>query len=169
MSPILWIRVKIGYTQLSLTFFHEYRPNRPIYHKIKKIIFSKKTCFFWSKICLKMARTDSIAKPRQSQVRMNIPNKRTIMDFSYHNINFSAFFHTASKNGHFAMNHRTHKWNSTHPGWLNRVNFDLLFAHLNVQNVKYGYWMMYLIILDEQNSICGFGDSQQNGHFWRLC
>ena len=26
MCPILWIRVKIGYTQLSLTFFHYYRP-----------------------------------------------------------------------------------------------------------------------------------------------
>ena len=49
ICPILWIRVKIGYTQLSLTFFHYYRPIRPIYQKIKKIIFPKKNHDFWIK------------------------------------------------------------------------------------------------------------------------
>ena len=51
ICPILWIRVKIGYTQLSLTFFHYYRPIRPIYQKIKKIIFPKKNHDFWIKKC----------------------------------------------------------------------------------------------------------------------
>ena len=46
ICPILWIRVKMGYTQLSLTFFYQYRPNRPIYHTIKKIIFPKKNAIF---------------------------------------------------------------------------------------------------------------------------
>ena len=46
ICPILWIRVKMGYTQLSLTFFHYYRPIRPIYQKIKKIIFSKNHDFW---------------------------------------------------------------------------------------------------------------------------
>ena len=43
---ILWIRVKNGYTQLSATFFDHYRPNRPIYQKIKKIIFFQKNAIF---------------------------------------------------------------------------------------------------------------------------
>ena len=46
ICPILWNRVKMGHTQLSLTFFHQYRPNRPIYHTIQKIIFSKKKHLF---------------------------------------------------------------------------------------------------------------------------
>ena len=33
ICPILWIRVKTGHTQLSLSFFNQYRPNRPIYQK----------------------------------------------------------------------------------------------------------------------------------------
>ena len=52
ICPILWIRVKIGYTQLSLTFFHYYRPIRPIYQKIKIVIFWKKSPFFESKCAL---------------------------------------------------------------------------------------------------------------------
>ena len=46
ICPILWIRVKIGYTQLSLTFFHYYRPIQPIYHTCKKNHFFKKNDFF---------------------------------------------------------------------------------------------------------------------------
>ena len=38
LTVILWIRVLIGYTQLSLIFFHYYRPIQPI----KKNHFSKK-------------------------------------------------------------------------------------------------------------------------------
>ena len=40
---ILCIRIKMGYTQLSLTFFYYYRPIRTIYQQIKKIFF------FWKK------------------------------------------------------------------------------------------------------------------------
>ena len=41
VCTILWIQIKMGYTQLSLTFFHYYRPIWPIYHTSKKIIFWK--------------------------------------------------------------------------------------------------------------------------------
>ena len=60
ICPILWIRVKMGYTQLSLTFFHYYRPIRPIYQKIKKIIFLKKSPFFESKMCSRGVKSGSI-------------------------------------------------------------------------------------------------------------
>jgi hypothetical protein len=40
MCSILWIRVKIGYTQLSLKFFYYYRPIWPVYHTSKKWFFS---------------------------------------------------------------------------------------------------------------------------------
>ena len=64
ICPILWIRVKIGYTQLSLTFFHYYRPIRPIYQKIKKIIFPKKMTIFGSKMCSRGAKSGSIGIAR---------------------------------------------------------------------------------------------------------
>ena len=64
MCPILWIRVKIGYTQLSLTFFYYYRPIWPIYHTSKKIIFSKKSMIFWSKICSREAKSGSMGIAR---------------------------------------------------------------------------------------------------------
>ena len=61
---ILWIRVKIDYTQLSLTFFYYYRPILPIYHTSKKIIFMKKSHIFGSKMCSRRSKTCSIRKPR---------------------------------------------------------------------------------------------------------
>ena len=64
ICPILWIRVKIGYTQLSLTFFHYYRPIRPIYQKIKKIIFLEKSPFFESKMCSRGVKSGSIGIAR---------------------------------------------------------------------------------------------------------
>ena len=33
ICPISWIRVDVTHTQLSITFFHEIRPHRPIYKK----------------------------------------------------------------------------------------------------------------------------------------
>ena len=62
ICPILWIRVQIGYTQLSLTFFHYYRPIWQIYHTSKKIIFMKKSHIFGSKICSREARSGPTAK-----------------------------------------------------------------------------------------------------------
>ena len=64
ICPILWISFKIVYTQLSLTFFYYYRPIRPIYQQIKKIIFLKKMLIFESKICCRRAKTGSIGTPR---------------------------------------------------------------------------------------------------------
>ena len=90
--PILWIRVKTVNTQLSLTFFHKNRPYRPIYQKIKKIIFSKKMAFFESKICPRGLKMGPIGKARQSKDRINIPYKRIITDFSYQNIKFFRHF-----------------------------------------------------------------------------
>ena len=37
--------VQIGYTQLSLTFFHYYRPIRPIYHTSENFFFEKMAYF----------------------------------------------------------------------------------------------------------------------------
>ena len=64
ICPILWIRIKIGYTQLSRTFFHYYRPIRPIYHTSKKIIFPKKSMIFLSKICSRGAQSGSMGIER---------------------------------------------------------------------------------------------------------
>ena len=64
ICPILWISPIFGYTQLSLTFFHEYRPIRPICHTSKKIIFLKKWLIFGSKMCSRRANSGSIRKPR---------------------------------------------------------------------------------------------------------
>ena len=57
VCPILWIRVKTVNTQLSLTFFHSYRPIRPIYQTSKKIIFLKKSHIFGSKMKVVIPRT----------------------------------------------------------------------------------------------------------------
>ena len=63
ICPILWIRVKIGYAQFSVTFFYCYRSIRPIYHTSKKIIFLKKSHIFGSKMCSRRTKTGSIRKP----------------------------------------------------------------------------------------------------------
>ena len=48
--PILWIRLQIGYTQLSLTLFHYYQPIQPIYHTFNsRKSFFKKIHDFWIK------------------------------------------------------------------------------------------------------------------------
>ena len=53
ICPILWIRVKLVYTQLSLTlFFYDYRPIRPIYQQIKKNFLEKKCKFFNKKFAV---------------------------------------------------------------------------------------------------------------------
>ena len=49
ICPILWIRVKMSYTQLSLTFFYWNRPIRPIYQKIKNCHILEKIAIFWIK------------------------------------------------------------------------------------------------------------------------
>ena len=56
ICPILWIRVQTVNTQLSSTFFHYYRPYRPIYRKIKKIIVPKKWRFFNRKSGLEVSK-----------------------------------------------------------------------------------------------------------------
>ena len=90
--------------RLKTTFpniFNSYRSIRPIYHTSKKIIFMKKSHIFGLKMCSRRANIGSIRKPRQSQVRINIPYKPIILDFSYQNIRFFDFFLDPLKNSHF--------------------------------------------------------------------
>ena len=92
ICPILWIWVKIGYAQLSLTFFHYYRPIWPIYHTCKRIIFPKKSMIFRLKICYRGAKSVSMGIARQSRVRINIPYKLTNLIFGFWNIKFLLTF-----------------------------------------------------------------------------
>ena len=64
ICPILWKTSQICYRQLSLTFFHYYRPVRPIYHTSKKSSFRRKIMIFRSKICSKRARTGATANSK---------------------------------------------------------------------------------------------------------
>ena len=133
ICPILWIRVKIGYTQLSPTFFDHYRPNRPIYQKIKKNHFFKKNAIFLVENLPEKgqnwfnSKTTIVPSPHEHSLQTYnngffISQHRFFRHFSTH----------TPKMAIFAMKDQTHKWYFTHLGCLNRVDFTLKYAYLNV-------------------------------------
>ena len=133
MCPILWIRVKNGYTQLFATFFDHYRPNRPIYQKIKKKSSKKNAIILVENLPEKgqnwfNSKTTIVPSPHEHSLQTYnngffISQHRFFRHFPTH----------TPKMAIFAMNHQTHKWDYVLPDWLytSRITKRKYSQHIN--------------------------------------